>query len=157
MSLPRRREKPRRKRPELFPYLAARKKPAAGKQRTGRIKARREGKRRSSRTEDPMYLEWLRHQPCGLAALRDTHPLGALIGRCWGRIDPEHERDKVGMGQTASDCRAWSCCRGHHRERHGEGTKTFWAALDLGQQREVIAERIDTSWARYQAQVARAA
>lgn len=157
MTLRSRRDKPRRKRPELFALPGAEVATAPAAARAARswgLRRRRDGKRRSSRIENPGYLAWLRRQPCGMGPLRTSHPLGRLIGPCSGRVDPDHEREGVGKGQTASDHRAWSCCRGHHDERHGSrGRHGFWGALTLEQKREVICERIDDHWGRYQAAI----
>lgn len=105
------------------------------------IPAKRATERRSSRTTDEAYKAFLRNDVCGVAL---------VLGHdrdCWGPIDPEHERQGVGMGQTASDDRAWGCCRKHHDERHdGNGHFKHWPQEQL---RSFIQQRITVSRTRY--------
>jgi hypothetical protein len=118
-----------------------------------RLQARREAKGLA----DEPYLEWLRKQVCGLAAWAllqwQLHRVVIDIGPCGGRIDPDHERHNVGMGQTAPDARAWSICRWHHDGRHGDA-KGFWGSMTGAEIVEFIAERIDEHRARYLAELA---
>lgn len=117
-----------------------------------RIKAKRETRRRSSRVEDEAYLAWLRTQPCGLAAwaLEQWVKFRIVIeiDPCILPIDPDHERRGVGMSQRASDCRAWSICRGHHDQRHG-AARGFWGKMSKHEKAEFIAARIDEHRHRY--------
>ena len=109
--------------------------------RSTRLRARRATSRRSSRVMDPAYLAFLREDSCGVA-----RSLG-YDGDCSGPMDPEHERQGVGMGQKADDARAWSCCRKHHDERHAlSGFFKGWLRPQL---RTFIAGQIDISRARY--------
>lgn len=108
-----------------------------------RIAPRRAETRRSSRIEDPAYLDFLRRQPCAIAM---------LIGHerdCCETVDPEHERQGVGMSQTASDRRAWPCCRLHHKARHAQNGNGFFAGFDKQQLRTFIECRITDANAAY--------
>lgn len=105
-------------------------------ERTGRVNPRRDTDRRSSRVEDPAYLAWLRLQPCAV---------GRILGHeldCCETVDPEHERQGVGMSQTASDRRAWPCCRLHHKARHALNGNGFFAGFEKTQLRDFIESRI---------------
>lgn len=112
-----------------------------GLRRFSRLPQVRATPRRSSRTTDQSYLQFLRNDTCGVAL---------ILGHerdCWGPIDPEHEREGVGIGQTASDDRAWSCCRSHHRQRHDlNGYFKGWPRERL---RLFIQQRITVSRTRY--------
>ena len=109
-----------------------------------RLKPRRTSERRRDPevVSLPEYLTFLRGDICGVA-----NELGHTRD-CAGPIDPEHERKaSVGMGQAASDDRAWSCCRKHHRERHdNNGFFKGWGRARLTR---FIDRRIGISWARY--------
>ncbi len=103
-------------------------------------------------SDEPEYLDFLRAQRiCGLIRASITGrlrpELRAYLGRCRGRLEPEHERHGVGMGQKAPDRRAWECCSHHHRQRHDK--RGVWLHLTLDQERELIAGCIDDARARY--------
>lgn len=122
--------------------------------RTTYMPRKREKPRRTSHadSDEPEYLDFLRAQRiCGLIrasiAGRLRPELRAYLGRCRGRMEPEHERHGVGKGQKAPDRRAWECCSHHHRQRHSK--RGVWFHLTLEQERELIAGNIDDARARY--------
>jgi hypothetical protein len=98
--------------------------------------------RRSSRVEDKAYLAWLRLQPCGVARLLGRSDL------CGGPTDPDHERQGVGMGQRASDRRAWPCCRIHHSQRHD--LNGFFRGFDGDRLTDFIERRIEDANVAYE-------
>ncbi len=142
-----------------------------------RLPAKRATERRSSRVRDEEYLAWCRQQPCmvreffasipraadGSRAQNIDEAIEAVLverleahgGGCWGPTDPEHERsggaEGPGMGQKASDRRAWPCCRGHHDQRHNTASGIFkgWGRAKLD---AFIRERIAEANARYDAE-----
>jgi hypothetical protein len=112
--------------------------------RKSRLRRKRLTERRSSRVRDEAYLAWVRMQPCAVAA----YHCGVMLVGCSGSIDPDHQREGVGMGQKASDRQAWPCCRAHHDQRHDlTGVFRGWTREQL---REFIANRIAEANAAYE-------
>lgn len=86
---------------------------------------------------------WCREQRCAIARV-----LGRAAGRCWGPVDPNHNRHGVGMGVTDTDDQIWPICRGHHRQWHD---RTGYADMSLDEQRDFEAARIAEAQADYAA------
>lgn len=102
---------------------------------------------KQARQRDPVYLAWLRRQPCAARHL----------GGCSGPIEAAHirfsdaaaGRVNPGMQRKPDDRYAAPLCSGHHREgpqaQHRGGERAWWSSigLDVGQ---VLADL----WSRFQ-------
>ena len=92
---------------------------------------------------------WCRAQPCAVRRV-----FGSAAGPCRGPIDPDHRREGVGKGQTATDDQVWPCCRGHHDQRHDRKGVFAPDRMPLAQLRAFVRDRIAEAQADYAAHLA---
>lgn len=109
------------------------------------MKRRRATPRRSSYFRDDAYLDFVRSQPCAIAAA-----LGPLAGPCSSTIDPDHQREGAGMGQRSPDPCAYPACRDHHDDRHAaHGRRGVFAHWSRAQLNDFIRDRVAESQTRW--------